>query len=155
MKKKLFVVALFVSFFGSGFEHTFLNTLFSVITYDLGGIEYFTWAAISFTLGNLIFLPLVGRLADRYNKMYLFLLGNTLMIIGAILCAFSQNMFQLILFRFIMGIGSGVITIMISMMVGIVFSVNERVKWNALLGVVYSISTFIGPIVAGFLVLNI
>lgn len=151
MKKNWFIIALFISNFGAGFEHTFLNTLIPLITYDLGGIEYYTWTSVSFVIGNLILLPIVGKLSDRYNKMYMFIFGNVVLVLGSILCMLSENMFQLIFFRFITGIGAGTITVSTLIMVGLVFPIKERVKWNAILGVIYNISVMSGPTISAFL----
>lgn len=150
-KQHFFILALFITSFANGFEHTFLNTLIPEITYDLGGVEYFTWSVLAFTIGNLMLTPLTGRLANKYDKTYLFVAGNILMILGAVLSAFSQTMFQLIAFRFITGLGAGMNTVLSYILIGNVFSVKERIKWNALLGIVYSASTFLGPVVAGAL----
>jgi MFS family permease len=50
-----------------------------------------------------------GRLGDLYGHHKLYGLGMAIMAVGSFLCGLSQNVFQLIVFRFLQGIGGAMI----------------------------------------------
>ncbi|MCI0183502.1 MFS transporter [Sulfoacidibacillus ferrooxidans] len=60
-------------------------------------------AVVGMLLGSLIF----GNLTDRFGRRTMYLLDLLFFVVFSILAACSQNMVELILFRFLLGIGLG------------------------------------------------
>jgi EmrB/QacA subfamily drug resistance transporter len=65
-----------------------------------------SWAVISFQISTISLSLVFGRIGDIYGRQKIFGLGFLVSAIGACLCGFSQNVFQLIGFRFFQGIGA-------------------------------------------------
>jgi EmrB/QacA subfamily drug resistance transporter len=65
-----------------------------------------SWAVISFQISTISLSLVFGRIGDIYGRQKIFGLGFVVSAIGACLCGFSQNVFQLIGFRFLQGIGA-------------------------------------------------
>ena len=65
-----------------------------------------SWAVISFQISTISLSLVFGRIGDIYGRQKIFGLGFVVSAIGACLCGFSQNVFQLIGFRFFQGIGA-------------------------------------------------
>ena len=65
-----------------------------------------SWAVISFQISTISLSLIFGRIGDIYGRQRIFGLGFVVSGIGASLCGLSQNVFQLILFRFFQGIGA-------------------------------------------------
>jgi EmrB/QacA subfamily drug resistance transporter len=65
-----------------------------------------SWAVISFQISTISLSLVFGRIGDIYGRQKIFGLGFVVSAIGACLCGFSQNVFQLIGFRFVQGIGA-------------------------------------------------
>ncbi|HEY7321344.1 MAG TPA: MFS transporter [Candidatus Binatia bacterium] len=65
-----------------------------------------SWAVISFQISTISLSLVFGRIGDIYGRERIFGLGFLVSAIGASLCALSQNVFQLIAFRFFQGIGA-------------------------------------------------
>ena len=53
----------------------------------------------------------LGRLADLYGRVRLYNLGFAVFTLGSLLCALSRNGEQLVIFRFLQGIGAALLTI--------------------------------------------
>jgi EmrB/QacA subfamily drug resistance transporter len=65
-----------------------------------------SWAVISFQISTISLSLVFGRIGDIYGRQKIFGLGFLVSAIGASLCGLSQNVFQLIVFRFFQGIGA-------------------------------------------------
>jgi EmrB/QacA subfamily drug resistance transporter len=65
-----------------------------------------SWAVISFQVSTISLSLIFGRIGDIYGREKIFGLGFVVSAIGACLCGLSQNVFQLIGFRFFQGIGA-------------------------------------------------
>ena len=81
-------------------------TLAVALETDILGIS---WALIVYQMAGIGLGVVCGRLGDIYghHKMYGF--GMAVMALGSLLCALSQDVFQLILFRFVQGVGGAMI----------------------------------------------
>jgi EmrB/QacA subfamily drug resistance transporter len=106
-------------------------------------------------LTSTITVPFYGKLSDIYGRKPLLMIGVTLFLIGSALSGLSQNMFQLILFRGIQGIGAGALFPIALAVIGDLFTPAERGKYQGLFGAVFGISFIVGPALGGFLTDNI
>lgn len=69
---------------------------------DIQGIA---WALISFQLAGVSLSIVFGRLGDIYGRQTIYAMGFVILTISSFLCGFSQSVLQLIVFRFLQGIG--------------------------------------------------
>ncbi len=68
------------------------------------------WIITGYALMMTILPVLLGRLADLYGRIRLYNLGFAIFTIGSLLCALSQNGDQLVIFRFLQGIGAALLS---------------------------------------------
>ncbi len=73
---------------------------------DLLGIS---WALLAFQLSNIGLSIIFGRLADLWGREKIIALGFIVFSLCSLLCGVSQNVYQLIGFRFLQGIGAAMI----------------------------------------------
>ncbi len=64
------------------------------------------WAVIAYQISQISLSLIFGRIGDMYGRHTLFGLGLVVSSIAALLCGLSQNVTQLILFRFVQGVGA-------------------------------------------------
>jgi MFS family permease len=83
-----------------------MPTLATALGTDIFGIS---WALIVYQMAGIGLGVVCGRLGDLYGHHKLFGFGMAIMAVGSLLCGLSQNVFQLILFRFLQGIGGAMI----------------------------------------------
>ena len=67
------------------------------------------WIITGYKLMITILLLMFGRLADLYGRIRLYNLGFVIFTIGSLLCALSQTGEQLVIFRFLQGIGAALL----------------------------------------------
>lgn len=83
-----------------------LPTLAQGLQTDILGV---TWALISFQIAGICGSVVFGRLGDIYGHRTIYGLGVILITAGSFLCGVSQNILQMIVFRFLQGLGGAVI----------------------------------------------
>ena len=65
------------------------------------------------------------------------------------MCGFATNMFELIIFRGLQGIGGGILISLPFIVVGEIFSPRERAKYMGILASVFGLADVLGPILGG------
>ena len=114
-------------------------------------IENIGWVMAAYSAPGIVFIPLVGLIADRYGKKRVLLPSLLLFAMGGSACAFSTNEEMLYLLRFIQGIGACALgTLNVSMAADYFFN-QDRVKIMGYIGATQNIGSGLLPIVGGAL----
>jgi len=142
----LFLVAL---------DQTIVGTALPRIVTQLGGNDLYTWVVTIYLLTSTITVPFYGKLSDIYGRRPMLMIGISLFLLGSALSGLSQEMWQLILFRGIQGLGAGALFPIALAVIGDLFTPAERGKYQGLFGAVFGISFLIGPGLGGFLTDNV
>ena len=151
-KKRKIVIALMVAMFLAAVEGTVVTTAIPTIAKELKGLELISWIFSLYLLTSAISTPIYGKLSDLYGRKNILSVGIVIFIIGSSLCGLSANMYQLIAFRAVQGLGAGAIFTVTYTIVGDVFSLAERAKVQGWLSSVWGIASLAGPFVGGFLI---
>lgn len=151
-EKVLIMIAIMASMLFASLNQTVVGTAMPRIIAVLGGVDYYSWVFTIFMLTSSITTILVGRLSDIYGRKPFILLGLCLFSLGAFLSGTSQNIFQLIVYRGLQGIGGGMIMSTSMTAVGDIFTPRERGRWQGYMSMVWGTSSIIGPAVGGYIV---
>lgn len=151
-KKRNIVIAVMVAMFLGAVEGTVITTAVPTIVKDLSGFELISWVFSLYLLTSAISTPIYGKLSDLYGRKNVLSIGIIIFLIGSSLCGISQNMYQLIAFRALQGLGAGSIFTVTYTIIGDVFTLSERAKVQGWLSTVWGIASLIGPFFGGFLI---
>jgi EmrB/QacA subfamily drug resistance transporter len=143
--------AILLGLFLSALDQTIVGTALPTVVTDLGGNELYTWVVTIYLLTSTITGPIYGKLSDQFGRRNLLMIGIGLFLAGSALSGLSQDMFQLILFRGIQGLGAGALFPISLAVIGDLFTPAERGKYQGLFGAVFGLSAIIGPALGGFL----
>ncbi len=99
----------------------------------------YTWVVTVYLLTSTVSGPLYGKLSDQFGRRPMLMIGISLFLFGSLLCALSQEMWQLILFRGIQGLGAGALFPISLAVIGDLFSPRERGRYQGLFGGVFAI----------------
>lgn len=83
-----------------------MPTIASSLATDLLGVS---WALLSYQLSNIGLSIVFGRLSDLWGREKVFALGFLVFSLSSLLCGLSQSLIQLILFRFLQGVGGAML----------------------------------------------
>jgi EmrB/QacA subfamily drug resistance transporter len=151
-KKRKIVIALMVAMFLGAIEGTVVTTAIPTIVKDLQGFEIISSVFSVYLLTSAISTPIYGKLSDLYGRKNILSIGIIIFLTGSFLCGLSQNMYMLIGFRAIQGIGAGAIFTVTYTIIGDVFTREERPKIQGIISSVWGIASLAGPFLGGILI---
>ncbi|AIQ67793.1 MDR family MFS transporter [Paenibacillus graminis] len=151
-KKVTIMIALMAAMFFAAINQTIVGTAMPRIIAMLGGIEHYTWVITIYMLTSTIATVLVGKLSDIYGRKPFLLAGIIIFVIGAFLSGLSADIFQMITYRGIQGIGGGILMSATVTAVGDLFAPRERAKWTGIMMAMFGFSSVIGPTLGGFMI---
>jgi EmrB/QacA subfamily drug resistance transporter len=132
-------------------DQTIVGVALPSIVADLEGTQFYTWTVTIYLLTSTISVPFWGKLSDIYGRKIMLLIGITIFLVGSALCGLAQEMWQLILFRGIQGVGAGSLFPIALAVIGDLFTPAERGKYQGLFAAIFGFAALIGPALGGFL----
>jgi EmrB/QacA subfamily drug resistance transporter len=151
-RKKNILMALTVAMFLAAVEGTVVTTAIPTISRDLQGFQIISLVFSVYLLASAISTPIYGKLSDLYGRKNMLSIGIIMFLIGSCLCGLSQNMYMLIGFRVIQGLGAGSIFTLTYTIIGDVFTIEERPKVQGIIGTVWGVASLTGPFLGGILI---
>ena len=148
----LVTAGIMLSLFLASMESTVVATAMPTIVGQLGGLEHYSWVFSAFMLASTTAVPLYGKLSDIYGRRKLYVSAMALFLAGSIWCGWANSMTQLIFARALQGIGAGGIMPLAFILIGEMFSLEQRSKMQGLFSGVWGVSSIVGPLLGGFLV---
>src|SRR5690606_21754318 len=121
----MIMVGLMVGLLVAAFDYSIMATAMPKVINSLQGMEYYVWPFTVYMLTSTIAIILFGKLSDIYGRKHVLIAGIITFVITSVLCGFSTNMAQLILFRGLQGIGGGILLSLPFTVVGEIFSPRE------------------------------
>lgn len=152
--RKWITVGVLTSMLLAAMESTIVSTAMPTVIESLGGLSRYSWVFSVYLLTSTVSMPIWGKISDLYGRRSCYLVGITIFLIGSMLSGASQSMNQLIVFRAIQGLGSGAIIPLSLIVMGEIYTLQERAKMQAAFSSVWGISSIIGPILGGFIADN-
>lgn len=131
-------------------DSTIVATALPTIVGDLGGLTRLSWVVTAYLLAQTIVTPLYGKLGDLYGRKRVLQGGIIIFLVGSALCGFAQSMGQLILFRWIQGLGGGGLIVTTIAVVGDLVSPRERGRYQGIFGAVFGLASIAGPLLGGY-----
>ena len=147
-RKRVIVVTvgIMLSLFMAAVESTVVATAMPTIVSELGGLACYSWVFSAYMLTSTTTVPIYGKLSDIYGRRPVFMVAMALFLVGSVLCGQSQNMGQLIAFRALQGLGAGGLMPLAFIMIGDMFSFEQRARMQGLFSGVWGVASIVGPL---------
>jgi len=141
-----------LSLFLASMEGTVVATAMPSIVGQLGGLSIYSWVFSIYMLASTTTVPIYGKLSDLVGRKRVYLVAMALFLAGSVLCAQARTMEQLVLFRAVQGLGAGGVMPLAFIIIGELFTLEQRARMQGLFSGVWGVSAVVGPLIGGFLV---
>lgn len=148
----LLISGLIIAMLFGALEGTIVGTAMPRIVGELGGLSLMTWLTTAYMLTSTTIVPIAGKLADLLGRKSVYVSGLIIFMVGSALCGMSQTIEQLIFFRALQGLGGGIMMPMAMIIIGDIFTGEQRAKWQGVFGAIFGLASVIGPQVGGWIV---
>jgi EmrB/QacA subfamily drug resistance transporter len=105
-----------------------------------------------FLVSLAIFIPASGWLGDRFGTKRVLLTAIALFTVASALCGQAHSLTELVVFRFLQGVGGGMLTPVGMAMLYRTFPPEERVRVARILIIPTACAPALGPVIGGLLV---
>jgi EmrB/QacA subfamily drug resistance transporter len=136
----------------SSLDGTIVATALPTITRDVGGFSRVTWVATAYLLAQVVSMPLYGKLGDQLGRKRVLLSAVILFVIGSMACGLAQTMNELLVARFVQGIGGGGLGAVAMAVTADIIPANQLGRWMGYQGVAFAVASLLGPVLGGLFV---
>ena len=145
------LAAILLALFLFALDQTVVGTALPKIVTDLRGNELYTWVITVYLLTATISGPIYGKLSDLFGRRPIFIWAVSLFVIASVLAGLSQEMWQLILFRGLQGLGGGAVFPVALAVVADLYTPAERGKYLGFFGAMFGLASLVGPGIGGII----
>ncbi|MDU1844807.1 MAG: MFS transporter [Niallia nealsonii] len=149
----LLLISVCTGAFLSHFSAGFVNIALTDISIDFSAkLSVTQWIVNGYLLSIMLFLPLMGKLADQFGKKRIHNLGYLIFAVGACGAALSFNIPLLIIARVIQGSGAAMLQAVNMAIVTDAYPEKHRGKALGIISTSVGIGALLGPSVGGFFI---
>jgi EmrB/QacA subfamily drug resistance transporter len=146
---------LMLGLFLAALDQTIVSTALPTIVGDFHRSNLLSWVITAYLLASTASTPLWGKTGDLYGRKRVFQLAIVVFLVASALCGASQNMFELIAFRGLQGVGGGGLLSLAFAIIGDVIPPRERGRYQGYFGATFGVASVVGPLAGGFFVDNL
>src|ERR1700733_12638430 len=143
---------LMLGMFLAALDQTIVSTALPTIVGDFHRSDLLPWVITAYLLASTASTPLWGKAGDLYGRKRVFQLAIVVFLVASALCGASRNMYELIAFRGLQGIGGGGLISLVFAIIGDVIPPRERARYQGYFGAVFGIASVVGPLAGCFFV---
>ncbi|KAL5041383.1 hypothetical protein BDW71DRAFT_212184 [Aspergillus fruticulosus] len=153
---QLFVVftGLAISLLITFVDQNGISVTLPTIAEDLNARNTISWAGTSSLIANTMFTALYGRLSDIFGRKVIYLSTLVLLCISDILCGVSVNPEMFYVFRGLAGVAGGGVTSLTMIIVSDIVTLQQRGKYQGILGAAMGLGNIIGPFVGAAFIMR-
>lgn len=133
-------------------DATIVATALPTLTRELHtSLAWSSWTITIYQLGQIVSLPVAGRLSDTLGRRRMFLVYVTVFTLSSLLAGFATNIYVLIALRFVQALGGGGLMPSTTGVVADLFT-RDRDRWLGLISSFFPLGALLGPTLGGVIV---
>lgn len=151
-KKWIIVITVILASLLELIDSTVVNVSLVDIMGNLGAtLEDVAWVITSYAVANVIILPMTGWLSSKFGRKNYFVFSIVLFTVSSFFCGNAHSIWELVVFRFIQGIGGGALLSTSQSILFETFKPEDRGMATAIFGLGVVIGPTFGPTIGGFI----
>lgn len=148
--RRLVMLSLCLTLFLGALDITIIATALPTIAEQLHvTAQEYAWIGSGYTLATTASTPVWAKLSDIFGRKATIMTTTTIFMIGSLICALANSSTVLIAGRVVQGLGGGGSLVLVTIIIGDLFSLADRAKYYGLTGIVFGIASAVGPVLGG------
>jgi DHA2 family multidrug resistance protein len=136
-------------------DTTVVNVALNDMRGNLGAtLTEIAWVITAYAIGNVIVIPMTSWLAIQFGRRNYFAVSIVLFTICSFLCGNATSIWEMVLFRFIQGIGGGALLATSQTIITESYPPEKRSMAQAIYGLGVIVGPTLGPPLGGYIVYN-
>lgn len=149
MKLYIGVIGVILGMITAPLDGMMLGPALPVIVGDLGGARDFSWVVTAYLVPGAAATPIWGKLGDLFGRRAAYLASIGLFLLGSALAGTAQEMWQLIAFRVVQGLGGGGLMVGALALIAGIVPPRQSARLMGLFGVLMPAAFIAGPLLGG------
>lgn len=134
-------------------DTSIVNVALTDMSGSLGvNIEDMSWVITSYAIANVIIIPLTGFLAEYFGRKNYYIVSMIIFTIASYMCGQSDTLVELIIWRFIQGVGGGALLSTSQAILFDAFEPKDRPIASGLFGMGIVLGPTLGPTLGGYII---
>ncbi|MBI3720362.1 MAG: DHA2 family efflux MFS transporter permease subunit [Sphingobacteriales bacterium] len=110
------------------------------------------WVITAYAIGNVIIIPMTSWLSQQFGRRNYFAISIVMFTIASFLCGNANGITELILFRFLQGVGGGALLVTSQTIITESYPPEKRGMAQALYGMGVIVGPTLGPPLGGYII---
>ncbi|PZS04482.1 MAG: MFS transporter [Candidatus Chloroheliales bacterium] len=150
-RKWIILATLAFGTFMATLDSSIVNIALPTIRQQLQAGDAVEWVVLSYLLATTSTLLLIGRLSDLIGRRPIYVNGFAVFTFGSLLCGLAWDIWSLVGFRVLQGLGAAMLFAIGPAIVSDTFGPHERGRALGWIGTVVALGTSLGPVLGGLL----
>lgn len=136
-------------------DTTIVNVALNDMKGNLGAtLNDVSWVITAYAIANVIIVPLTSWLSQQFGRRNYFAMSIVIFTVASFLCGNATNIWELVFFRFIQGLGGGALLVTSQTIITEVYPPEKRGMAQALYGMGVIVGPTLGPPLGGYITDN-
>ncbi|HTS45466.1 MAG TPA: DHA2 family efflux MFS transporter permease subunit [Puia sp.] len=134
-------------------DTSIVNVALNDMSGSLGvSIDDISWVITAYAIANVIIIPLTGFLAEYFGRKNYYLVSMMIFTAASYMCAQSTGLVEIIVWRFVQGIGGGALLSTSQAILFDAFEPKDRPVASGLFGMGLVLGPTLGPTLGGYII---
>lgn len=136
-------------------DTTIVNVALTNMRGSLGAtLNDIAWVITAYAIANVIVIPMTSWLSQQFGRRNYFAVSIVVFTIASFLCGNATNIWELVFFRFIQGLGGGALLVTAQTIITESYPIEKRGMAQAIYGMGVIVGPTLGPPLGGYIVDN-
>ncbi len=136
-------------------DTTIVNVALNDMKGNMGAtLNEISWVITAYAIGNVIIVPMTSWLSQQFGRRNYFAFSILLFTVFSFLCGNATSVWELIIFRFMQGLGGGALLVTSQTIITESYPVAKRGMAQAIYGLGVIVGPTLGPPLGGYIVDN-
>lgn len=136
-------------------DTTIVNVALNDMKGNLGAtLSEVGWVITAYAIGNVIIVPMTSWLSQQFGRRNYYAASVVIFTVFSFLCGNATNIWELVIFRFIQGLGGGALLVTSQTIITESYPPEKRGMAQAIYGLGVIIGPTLGPPLGGYIVTN-